>query len=84
MARVRSIRLGEQNVRVHPSEVDCFFQTVESADGTKYLHLSTFGSDVRESEPKSSQSLQFDRAAASVLIRVVSSAFPDLISTAHE
>ncbi|TPW75732.1 hypothetical protein [Schumannella soli] len=67
MARIRSIEHGTQNVKAHPSEVDCFVQDFEAADGTKLLHLSTFGSSDRASQPKSSQSIQLDREQAMVL-----------------
>ncbi len=76
MARVRSIQNGHQSVKAHPSEVDCFWQAVTSADGTKYLHLSSFGSDQRQSEPKSSQSLQFDREQAAALLNAIKNTFP--------
>ena len=78
MARIRSFQPGTQNVRVHPSEVDCYFQTVDSGAGEKFLHLTTFGSDDRASSPKSSQSLQLDRSRAAQLIAVLTDAFPGL------
>jgi hypothetical protein len=77
MARVRSITTGTQDVRVHPSEVDAYVQTIEAPDGTRYLHLSTFGSDDRRSAPKSSQSLQLDESTARDLIERLREAFPD-------
>lgn len=64
MARVRSIDVGTQNVRLHPSEVDCTIQLLEADDGTPLLQLSSFGSDGRASTPKVSQTLQFDRSMA--------------------
>ena len=78
MARIRRFEKGGQDVRPHVSEVDCYFQVLVDADGRKLLHLSTFGSDQRQSKPKSSQVLQLDESAASELIEIVRSAFPQL------
>jgi hypothetical protein len=78
MARVRSMQRGTQDVRVHSSEVDCFHQIVEAADGTRYLHLTTFGSDSRRSGPKSSQSIQLDVQTAEALVKVITEAFPGI------
>jgi len=78
MARLRSLEKGIQDVRVHPTEVDCFYQEITAADGTRLLHLSTFGSDRRRSAPKSSQSLQINEAAARELMAVIRSTFPGL------
>ena len=78
MARVRSIAPGTQSVNVHPSEVDCFWQTIQDSQGEVFVHLSTFGSDNRQSKFKSSQSLQLDRTQAAELIAVLRRAFPEL------
>ena len=75
MARVRSLTRGTQTVKLHPSEVDCFFQLVESEDGKKYVHLSTFGSDARASGSKSSQSIQLDATMARELVKVLQETF---------
>ncbi len=75
MARVRSLAKGTQSVTAHPSEVDCFYQSVEAKDGKKFLHLSTFGSDDRRSEAKSSQSLQLDEAMARQLAQIIGETF---------
>ena len=76
MARVRSLQQGAQDVRVHPSEVDCFYQSIVSASGEKFVHLTTFGSEERVSRPKSSQSLQLDERTVRQLIDVLRKAFP--------
>lgn len=78
MARIRIIERGTQQVKVHPTEVDCFFQYITTPTGERLLHLSTFGSDTRVSQPKSSQSLQLDRAAAKALRDILDQAFPGL------
>jgi hypothetical protein len=75
MARVRSLTRGSQTVKLHPSEVDCFFQVVESEDWKKYLHLSAFGSDARASGSKSSQSIQLDATAAQELVEILHETF---------
>jgi len=78
MARVRELRKGTQDVRPHPSEVDCFYQSVDLGGGEWLLHLTTFGSTERKSAPKSSQSIQLDREAAAALAAVIRSTFPGL------
>lgn len=76
MARIKQVLRGTQDVRPHPTEVDCFYQVVTAPDGTRLVHLSTFGSAERQSEPKSSQSLQLDEAAARELVNVLLESFP--------
>lgn len=78
MARIRSFEKGAQDVRPHASEVDCYHQVLVDGDGEALLHLSTFGSDQRQSKPKSSQVLQIDERSAAQLIRIMRSAFPRL------
>lgn len=78
MARIRNIERGTQHVKVHPTEVDCYFQYVTTPAGERLLHLTTFGSESRASQPKSSQSLQLDRAGAKTLRDVLDHAFPGL------
>jgi hypothetical protein len=78
VARIRSLDVGTQNVRPHASEVDCFYQVVEGPQHERLLHLSTFGSDTRKSDPKSSQSIQVDRELAGQLIEVLRRVFPGL------
>lgn len=77
MARIRSFEPSAQEVKRHPTEVDCQFQSFEE-DGVRLLHLSTFGSDYRASRPKSSQSMQLDMQRAAELITIIKDAFPEL------
>ncbi|MFD9828645.1 hypothetical protein ACFWXB_14325 [Tsukamurella tyrosinosolvens] len=77
MAQIRSISVGTQSVRRHPTSVDCFYSEVVDSDG-KLLHLSTFGSDARQSPAKSSQSIQIDEAIAGQLLQVILQTFPSL------
>ncbi|MDX3002121.1 hypothetical protein PWY87_10600 [Kribbella solani] len=72
---MRSFSEGTQSVKVHPTEVDCCYQIVMTRDGSKLLHLTTFGSDERQSKPKSSQSIQLDEVSARELIRVIQATF---------
>lgn len=78
MARIRSFSEGAQSVSENRSEVDCFHQVIVSPSGERYLHLSTFGSDERQSKPKSSQSIQIDEETASGLMDALREAFPNL------
>lgn len=74
MAAIRRFIPGSQQVRPHPTEVDCYFQVLAGLDTR--VHLSTFGSADRVSQPKSSQSIQLDEARARELIRILEEAFP--------
>jgi len=78
MARIRSLEEGKQKVSAHTSLVDCFYQTVDDKDGTRLLHLTTFGSDDRKSSPKSSQSIQIDAETAAKLVTVIRKTFPSI------
>lgn len=75
MARIARIELGTQDVRPHRTDVDCYIQTIASSTGETMVHLSTFGSVDRTSQPKSSQSMQFDRESAAQLISYFVAAF---------
>lgn len=76
MARIRTLEQGTQSVRRHDSEVDCFYNVIVQPDGSRLLHLSTFGSDFRQSKPKSSQSIQIDEEMARQLMRLLRATFP--------
>jgi len=78
LARLRHFEKGSQNVSMHPTEIDCFYQVLTASDGTRLLHLSTFGSDQRRSDPKSSQSLQLNTAAAQELVTIIKATFPEI------
>lgn len=75
MVRISSVEPGHQNVKPHPTETECFTQLVETEDGQRLLHISTFGSASRASEPKSSQSMQFDADGAAALITAMVDVF---------
>lgn len=75
MARIRSISPSSQTVSAHPTEVDCEWAVVDGPDG-HLLHLTTFGSDERESARKSSQSVRLDREQAGELVQIIRRVFP--------
>lgn len=75
MAVVRSISKGAQNVGVHPTKVDMFYQVIFDGAGRRYIHLTTFGSSDRASAPKSSQSIQLDAAMAEELVTLLNETF---------
>lgn len=83
MAVVRSFAPSTQNVKPHKSEVDCEFVVIEGASADRLLHLSTFGSDDRASERKSSQSIQLDRKRAQELLKILVEAFPGIKPAAN-
>lgn len=77
MALVRQIQeLNRGRGRVH-NEIDCTCSIFEEG-GHAYIQLDTYGSNTREIPGKVSQSMQFDRAGALQLIRLIERAFPDL------
>jgi len=76
MARIREIIRGTQSIRPHTTEVDCYYDVVHASDGTTLLHLTTFGSDKRQSKPKSSQSIQIDGKIARQLVDLLVTTFP--------
>lgn len=79
VARILDLGPNKQRITAHSVDkgVVCEHQVVADDDGTTLLHLSTFGSKDRESDPKSSQSLQFDAKVAADLTRVFRDAFGD-------
>jgi len=83
MAKVRDFFEDKKGSGSHPTVVDCGYQTVHTSEGV-FLQLSTYGSDQRQTQKKTSQTLQFDRAHAEQLLRLIISTFPDLGGTAAE
>lgn len=77
MAIIRSISRGSSEVSRHRTSVDATYQVVTDNLGTLF-HLSTYGSDGRVSQPKVSQTIQFDRTTASDLLTALREAFPGL------
>jgi hypothetical protein len=71
MAIIRSLELGSSNVRENSTEVDATFQIVHSSGRGPLLHIATYGSDSRVSEPKVSQVLQLDRRIALRLAEII-------------
>lgn len=57
--------------------VTCGWKVFEE-EGKRVLQLDTYGSADRVIAGKGSQSLQFDRAAASELLALIDHAFPDI------
>ncbi len=75
MVRISVVAPGRQNIKLHPTTTECFTQIIDTPDGDRLLHISTFGSESRASSPKSSQSMQFDAEAARALISELVNAF---------
>jgi hypothetical protein len=67
-----------QSIRPHDTNVDCFYNVVKADNGAHLLHLTTFGSDHRQSKPKSSQSIQIDEAIAEQLVNLLLDTFPSI------
>ncbi|WP_182885589.1 hypothetical protein [Microbispora sp. H10885] len=81
MAKVRDFFEDKKRSDSHPTVVDCGYQVVHTSEGV-FLQLSTYGSDQRQTQKKTSQTLQFDRDHAEQLLRVIMSTFPGLQGTA--
>lgn len=77
MARIRSIEKIDEAGHLHRSDVDCTYQNVISDDGTKYIHLTMYGSDNRKSAPKSSQTIHLNQEMALRLIKILAENFSD-------
>lgn len=80
MAVVRSVSLNAPSTRRHPTEVDLEIRKVLTASGETFIQLTSFGSDVRISEPKPSQTLQFDLDGARALLEEVKRTFPEIVN----
>lgn len=76
-AHIRGFERTTNTTRPHPTPVDCGYQAVNGPDGT-LLQLSTYGSDTRQSQPKVSQTIQVDRAAAVALLAILEETFPGI------
>lgn len=77
MAKVRNFDYVASSSRPHPTSVDAHWCVVSSPE-SRLLQISTFGSDARATPSKMSQTLQFDRKAASLLIRAAFEVFPEI------
>lgn len=75
MALIRKLEKGNSNVRPHDSQVDATYQIVYRPNGEALLHLATYGSDHRQSEPKVSQTVQLDGSTALELARIIDAQF---------
>ncbi|MEU8192210.1 hypothetical protein AB0C10_00350 [Microbispora amethystogenes] len=77
MAKVREFFEDKKSSVSHPTLVDCGYQAVRTSEGV-FLQLSTYGSDQRQTQKKTSQTLQLDREHAEQLLRILITTFPDL------
>jgi hypothetical protein len=78
MALVTSLEQTNKDRQSIHRPTRCLWSIVDGEGGSRYLQLDTVGSDEREFTDKVSQSLQFDRQAASQLLTLLRQAFPDL------
>jgi 5-methylcytosine-specific restriction protein B len=77
MARIREFYQTTKASKAHPTEVECGYQIVGD-HGEVLLQLSTYGSDDRASEKKTSQTIQIDRQRATELVQILMQSFPGL------
>lgn len=71
MALIRNLEKGTSNIRPHKSEVDAIYQILVNERGERLFHIATYGSDDRQSEPKVSQTIQFDVTTAQKLANII-------------
>ncbi|WP_252573560.1 hypothetical protein [Pseudarthrobacter cellobiosi] len=76
MAIIRSLEQGSSAVRINRTEVDCTYQVLEDETRGRVLHLATYGSDERRSEPKVSQVIQIDERQGRKLLKILQDLFP--------
>ncbi|GGP17036.1 hypothetical protein LDL08_40820 [Nonomuraea glycinis] len=77
MAKIKEFFRVTKTAGPHPTEVECGYQVIQADEGI-LLQLSTYGSDGRQSEKKTSQTLQLDRERAAELLRILTNTFPGL------
>jgi hypothetical protein len=71
MALVSSVKRDDRDFKgIHQTSVE-FLYLVGERDGKKVIQLNTYGSEDREIPNKLSQTIQFDRAAAEMLVDVL-------------
>lgn len=75
MAFIRNLEKGTSDIKPHRSEVDATYQILLDGKGEPLLHLATYGSDNRKSEPKVSQTIQLDKTTALKLVAIIKSEF---------
>jgi hypothetical protein len=76
MALIRSIEPGSSAVRINRTEVDCPYQVLDDEHRGRIVHLATYGSDDRASQPKVSQVIQLDEHQGRKLLGILQRAFP--------
>jgi 5-methylcytosine-specific restriction enzyme B len=79
MAIVTALVQGYQNVKAHPTQVEGYAQILADADGRPLVHVSTWGSDNRQTVKKQSQVIQFDETSAAELVRYFVAAFGERV-----
>ncbi|EYT48918.1 hypothetical protein [Brachybacterium muris] len=77
MALIRSFSKLTGGGVVHRTETDAGWALVQDG-GHRLLYIATYGSDQRQSKPKSSQVIQLDRRGASELLKIIQDSFPGI------
>lgn len=77
MARIRTFTQTSSDSSPHPTKTDAQWSILQT-DGTRWLQISTYGSDARVSKPKVSQTIQLDRERAALLKEAIEATFPGL------
>ncbi len=77
MARVNGFEQVGTRSQPHPTDVTIRYQVVKTS-GDHLLQITTFGSKFRETKPKPSQTLQFDRESARRMVEILRETFGDL------
>lgn len=78
MAYVRSFSQAKDTGSRSRTEVDATYVIVSDKNRGTMVKIATYGSDARQSGPKSSQVFELDLAGAEALIAILRQAFPGL------
>jgi hypothetical protein len=78
MALVSMIELSHKDRQGVHRPTRCLYSLVIADDGRRFIQLDTYGSEEREHPEKISQSIQFDKAGALQLFKLLKQTFPDL------
>jgi hypothetical protein len=78
MALVSKIEESQKEGKGVHRPTKCEYLTVDGPGNSKVLQLDTYGSDEREHPEKVSQSIQFDKQGATILLAILRATFPEL------
>lgn len=78
MALVSSLEFVRKERQSIHQPTRCLSSAFTVQDGRSFIQLDTYGTDERAHPEKVSQSIQFDKQAATQLLALIRETFPDL------